>query len=70
MYSILIDGNQHKVGNKECTEGWCGSKGLPAKCSCGGLIHAEFGDEDADGDYWLMKMCDKCGSSFEYYEEV
>lgn len=49
----------HKVGDAECGEGWCGSS-YPMPCKCGGLIHANFGDEDYDG-YWLYKMCDKCG---------
>jgi hypothetical protein len=24
------------------------------------LIHADFGDEDADSNYWLYTRCDKC----------
>lgn len=57
--------NQHIVGNKKCREGWCsGVDGrFPKLCKCGGLIHAEFGDEDFDGDYWLYHKCDKCGST-------
>lgn len=55
--------NKHIVGNEKCTEGWCSSFDYPKKCGCGGLIHADFGDESADGDYWLYTMCDKCGES-------
>ncbi|MDP2217229.1 MAG: hypothetical protein Q8J68_08090 [Methanolobus sp.] len=58
-------GYNHIKGNKECTEGWCGcfggSGGYPKVCSCGGLIHADFGDENSDGDYWLYTKCDTCG---------
>lgn len=54
---------EHIRGNKECTEGWCSSSEYPKECECGGLIHADFGDENADGDYWLYTKCDKCGES-------
>ena len=54
----------HVIGNKKCNEGWC-NKGshYPIKCECGGLIHADFGDENRDGDYWLYTKCDKCGGT-------
>ncbi len=55
--------NNHIRGNEECTEGWCGNQGYPKRCGCGGLVHADFGDEDFDGDYWLYTKCDKCGES-------
>ena len=56
--------NNHIVGNKECVEGYCnGGFSYPKKCECGGLIHADFGDEYFDGDYWLFTKCDKCGES-------
>ena len=59
---------QHEIGNSNCSVGWCTSgDGFPKRCKCGGLIHADFGDEDSDCDYWLYKKCDKCG---EDYEEV
>ncbi|KKT30333.1 MAG: hypothetical protein UW18_C0018G0011 [Microgenomates group bacterium GW2011_GWF1_44_10] len=50
----------HEVGNRDCQEGWCGNF-YPKSCECGGLIHADFGDEDSDCNYWLYKKCDKCG---------
>lgn len=61
---IEIDGEEHMVGNIDCDVGWCqGNTGFPAKHKdCGGLIHAEFGDESFDG-YWLYKKCDKCGKT-------
>jgi hypothetical protein len=54
---------EHEVGNTECREGWCGN-GFPRPCpdpACDGLVHADFGDEDMDCNYWLYKKCDKCG---------
>lgn len=52
----------HEVGNHECEEGWCNDgDSYPIECSCGGLIHADFGDEDSDCNYWLYTKCDKCG---------
>ena len=51
---------EHCIGDSDCEIGWCGNE-YPKKCSCGGLIHADFGDEDCDGDYWLYTKCDKCG---------
>jgi len=51
---------EHKVGDKDCYEGWCGGE-YPKACECGGLIHADFGDEDSDCNYWLFKKCDRCG---------
>lgn len=51
---------KHLIGNRACEEGWCGN-GHPKICDCGGLVHADFGDENADGDYWLHTKCDKCG---------
>lgn len=63
---ILVNGEKHTVGNEECNEGWCGVAGHPCRCSnCGGLIHAEFGDEDYDGSYWLYLKCDGCGDDYE-----
>jgi len=51
---------EHIVGNKQCEKGWCGNHGYPKPCLCGGLIHADFGDDTDDG-FWLHTMCDKCG---------
>ena len=56
----------HKIGDINCREGWCHSgEGFPKPCKCGGLIHADFGDEDMDCNYWLYKRCDRCGSRGE-----
>ena len=50
----------HNVGDANCSAGWCGNE-FPKPCQCGGLIHANFGDENANCDYWLYERCDKCG---------
>lgn len=55
---------KHEIGNKECPVCW---RGFPQLCKCGGLIHAEFEDEDWDNIY-LTKSCDKC-DNWEYAED-
>jgi len=57
---MMLDCDRHLIGDKECKECW---SGYPKKCECGGLIHASFGDEDCDENYWLYTKCDKCGES-------
>lgn len=52
---------EHEVGDDVCTVGWCGN-GFPITCECGGLIHADFGDENMDCEYWLYTLCDRCGA--------
>jgi hypothetical protein len=66
-------GDEHRIGDRECDEGWCGAFSYPRPCEgtsrihaegedrCPGLVHASFGDENADGDYWLYIRCDVCG---------
>ena len=57
---------EHEVGNNGCYISWCGSQGYPKDCKqegCDGLVHADFGDENMDCDYWLYTKCDKCGES-------
>lgn len=56
-------GYEHEVGNANCGVGWCGAHSYPKPCECGGLMHANFGDEDMDCNYWLETKCDKCGES-------
>lgn len=56
--------HDHVVGDISCTAGWCGGQGYPKACEepeCAGLVHADFGDEDASGDYWCYTKCDVCG---------
>lgn len=59
---------QHEVGNENCKQGWCGGYNFPRKCKCGGLVHADFGDDDYDCEYWRYRKCDKCGDEFEEEE--
>jgi hypothetical protein len=45
---------EHRVGDFGCKEGWCGGivTRFPQPCErdgCGGLVHANFGDEEYDG---------------------
>lgn len=57
------DDSPHEIGKSDCDECW---NGYPKRCEdrdCSGLIHASFGDENGDGDYWLYKECDVCGGS-------
>jgi hypothetical protein len=57
----------HEIGNPNCDQGWCGDgTGYPVPCECGGFIHADFGDENADGDYWLYQRCDRCGGDYRH----
>lgn len=52
----------HEIGDEDCCEGWCGGGSYyPKECKCGGLIHADLGDENNGGDYWLYTKCDCCG---------
>lgn len=57
---------EHHVGNEYCTTGWCGET-FPRPhwedFYCTGLVHADFGDESSDGDYWLHTKCDECGET-------
>ena len=63
-WGIDTDFSAHEIGDEDCSSGWCGgASSYPRKCKCGGLIHAEFGDEDWDG-YWLYKRCDRCGEEY------
>jgi hypothetical protein len=56
---LLGDTNdEHIINDKECVICW---SGYPIQCECGGLIHATFGDEDSDCNYWCYTQCDKCG---------
>lgn len=58
---------EHRIGDGECCDGWCGGGGwgnYPKPCRCGGLIHADFGD-DGPGGYWLYRRCDQCGGDWE-----
>jgi hypothetical protein len=54
-------GDEHLIGNADCPDCW---SGYPSPCEqdeCTGLVHASFGDEDSDCNYWLYTRCDVCG---------
>ena len=59
-----MNGHHESGDHTFCPGCW---SGYPKKCECGGVVHAEFGDEDQDSDYWLSYACDKCG--YDYKEE-
>ena len=52
----------HQAGS-DCPACW---DGFPRPCRCGGQIHAELGDENAGGDYWLRRWCSACGIDWDY----
>lgn len=59
-------GYEHRIGDGSCDDGWCNGQSYPRPCeqgSCGGLVHANFGDYDDNGDYWLRTECDVCGEA-------
>lgn len=62
-----LTGYEHRIGDEDCDQGWCGgAPGYPKKCQeegCEGLVHANFGDENMDCDYWLWTKCDVCEES-------
>jgi hypothetical protein len=57
--------DRHVRGDTACGVGRCGAAkhAYPRWCSCGGLIHAAFGDENKAGDVWLATKCDRCGTT-------
>lgn len=59
--TFRIDGLDHVGGDPEC--GWCWSGYPKPHEDCTGLLHASFGDENYDGDYWLYYRCDVCGDT-------
>ena len=60
---LYIDDSEHSIGDQDCESCW---SEYPKECDakeCSGLIHAIFGDENWDMDYWLYTKCDICGES-------
>ena len=55
------EGDPHPSGDADCPRCWTYYPQIHA--GCGGLMHAEFGDENADCDYWLYTKCDICGDA-------
>ena len=56
----------HHAADAQCPE--CLEE-YPETCMCGGLIHAESGGPDADGNMWIRTRCDQCRRSQEDIEE-
>ena len=54
-----IDGFPHTAGDLDCDACW---RGYPVRCECGGLIHAEFGEQLTHDSYSLHYKCDLCHS--------
>lgn len=54
---VSYDSEPHTVGDTRCSDCWA----RPKRCECGGLVHTEFGDYDANYSYWLYSRCDRCG---------
>ena len=60
--AVVLDGEEHRmVSTDECDTCWQGYPHVHE--DCGGLIHADFGDESWNGDYWLRTLCERCGES-------
>lgn len=65
MMMFKIDGVEHTIGDIDCPAYW---SGYPKSCICGGLVHAEFGDENWDCDHWLYYSRDKCQENWDIKE--
>ena len=52
----------HLADDPQCPE--CLEE-YPETCTCGGLIHAASGEEDAEGVESPLTKCDRCGRSEE-----
>lgn len=61
--AFLINNTEHTVGNHRCEECF---RGYPAKCSCGGFIHAQFIKETWQGEMQLSFLCDLCGENLKF----
>lgn len=64
MEILQINTGKHTKGNCRCDECW---QGYPVRCTCGGLIHAEYLGEEAKNNSNPMGvkcLCDKCENHF------
>ena len=58
----------HNVEDRACPT--C-LEDYPEPCRCGGLMHAEAGEElDADGNHPVVTRCDVCGRSEDQLDEI
>lgn len=58
VIALTVD---HGVGDEHCRLGWCsgGFFTFPKRHKCGGLLHADFSDDDFAA--YLILKCDSCG---------
>ena len=50
----------HLVDDPRCPDCW---EEYPARCECGGLIHAAGSQDDGEGGECPLTRCDRCGRS-------
>lgn len=61
--AFILNKTEHTCGDKRCVECY---RGFPAKCLCGGFIHAQFIKESWEGEPDLAYSCDICGENFKF----
>jgi hypothetical protein len=61
--AFLLNKAEHTVGDHRCVECY---KGYPAKCTCGGYVHAQFVKESWENEVELSFACDRCGPNFKF----
>jgi hypothetical protein len=61
--AFYLNKAEHTAGDHRCVECY---RGYPAKCRCGGFIHAQFVKESWDHVTDLAFACDVCGDKFEF----
>jgi len=63
---FIVGKSEHTKDNFRCEE--C-MRGFPAKCACGGFIHAEFEKETWDNHKVIDYKCDKCADKFKFLSQ-
>lgn len=58
---------RHYEGAENCPACW---SGYPKRCSCGGLVHADFGDYTSEDSYYLETWCDKPDCTGDGEEDI
>jgi len=64
---FIVGKSEHTKDNFRCEE--C-MRGFPAKCVCGGFIHAEFAKETWDNHTIIDYKCDKCADKFKFLAQL
>ncbi len=64
---FIVGKSEHSKDDFRCEE--C-MRGFPAKCVCGGLIHAEFEKETWDDHKIINYKCDKCADKFKFVAQL